>query len=61
MITQKEAELEVLTHLIETAKAFEVNGKYKPKYDKAVAKYVSMLSKRYRTISDKLAPVAGEA
>jgi hypothetical protein len=61
MITQKEANLEVLDYLINVLKEYEPTGKYAPKYNKAKEKYTTVLMSRYSTLSKHLYPVQGEA
>lgn len=64
MVTQKQAELEVLDKILKSIdNMYREFGedKYAAKYVKALNKYGKVLEKRYKTVDDLLHPTQGEA
>ena len=67
MITQKEAELEVIQVLFDRLTQLTDHppnhwvGKYHAKYQNSLNKWARVLNKRFQTIDNLLHPVQGEA
>jgi uncharacterized protein YukE len=67
MITQKEAELEVIQILFDKLALLTDHppagwtGKYHAKYQNSLNKWAKILNKRFQTVDNKIHPVEGEA